>query len=178
MESAPGLKLCVHGLAVEVRCALPGLAAALEAAVWPFVEPALPESFVPVTGILRPFEEGEVLRHLSPSATRRSTAPGAWLELYQDGERFWLVDERWGMCEINLLRGTWRSWVLPNAKPSANRIIEGAVLWPLAQLLRPRGLHLVPAASLARNDSGVLIFASSPIEAELSHLLSAGRRRR
>lgn len=173
MDSGHGLKLCVHGLAVELRCAVPSLAAAMEAAIWPFVEPELPESFVPVSGILRPFEEAEVLRHLSPGATR-CTAPGAWLELYQDGQRFWLVDDRWGMCEINLMRGTWRSWVLPGSTLAANRIVEGAVLWPLAQLLRPRGLQLVPAASVARSESGVLILASSPIGAELSYLLADG----
>jgi hypothetical protein len=100
--------------------------------------------------------------------------PGQLLELYQEGERFWLVDDRWGLCEINVMKGTWRSWVLPHPTLDPVRVAEMAVLWPLAQLLRPKGLYLIPAASVARGGSGLLLLSPFNIEGELRSLIRAG----
>jgi hypothetical protein len=94
--------------------------------------------------------------------------------VYEDGERFWLVDDRWGIAEINLLRAAWRSWVLPAPRLDPHACVELAVLWPMAQLLRGRGVHLVPAASVARDGWGALILSPFSVEPELTALVRAG----
>jgi hypothetical protein len=138
-----------------------------------FAVDALPEGFCATTGSIRPFEETEVCRHLSASA-KSISSDDPWLELYAEGERFWLVDERWGICEMNLLRQHWRSWILPQPQADSIRTIEGAVLWPLAQLLRARGQYLIPAASVTRGGRGMLLIGA--VEPELTRLVRAGYR--
>jgi hypothetical protein len=97
-----------------------------------------------------------------------------WLELYQDGEQFWLIDERWGMAQINTLRGQWRSWILRQACLDPLRLVEGAAIWPMAQLLRARGLHLIPAPSIVRDDLGVVLLSTFSVGPELTCLAQAG----
>lgn len=167
-------KLCVHGLAVEIGCDAPSLMSEFERLTAPFVVDDLPTSFA-TSGSIRPYVEREVLRHLSSSAARM-TQTDPCIELYQDGERFWLVDERWGLAEINFLRGQWRSWVLDRARAEPLYQAEGAILWPMAQLLRSRGLHLLPAASVARDGFGTLILSSFDIGPELEIALRGGYR--
>lgn len=171
----PSLKLCLHGLAV--RIAAPGhqLDPYSRHLLRPFLVSDLPERVAATTGLIGSYNTKDVLQHLSSSA-RRVPQTDPWLELYQDGDRFWLVDERWGISEINLLRSQWRSWVLPSATADPVRRAEGAILWPLSQLLRPRGLHLLPAVALARDGCGTLILAPFSIEPELTRLMAAGYR--
>src|SRR4051794_22381010 len=78
------------------------------------------------------------------------------------------------MAEITLLRAPWRSWVLPAPRIDPHACAELAVLWPLAQLLRGRGVHLVPAASVARDGWGALILSPFSVEPELTALVRAG----
>jgi hypothetical protein len=139
----------------------------------PFEVASWPDGFMPVTGTIEPFDAATVQRHVSPNAVR---FPGTtdMIELYQDGERFWLVDERWGMAELNLLKGRWRSWLLPQPSTDTALLVETAVIWPLAQLLRGKGLHLLPAVSVARDGWGALIFSPFGIEPELSALARNG----
>jgi hypothetical protein len=125
------------------------------------------------SGTIRPFEEGEVLRHLS-SRARRLISGDPSLELYQDCERFWLVDERWGIAEINLMKAQWRSWVLAGRALDSLHLAEGSMLWPLAQILRGRRLHLVPAASIVRGGWGVLLLCPFSLEPEMSRLIKSG----
>jgi hypothetical protein len=94
--------------------------------------------------------------------------------LYQEAERFWMVDDRWGLCEVNVLKGTWRSWVLPHPTLDPVRVAEMAVLWPVAQLLRHKGLYLLPAASAVRGDFAVLVISPFNLEGELRALINAG----
>src|SRR5690606_17185576 len=99
------------------------------------------------------------------------------LECYREprsGERVWLVDERWGICEMNLLRRTWRSWVLENPSIDAVRLFEAAVMWPMAQLLRPAGLHLIPAAAIGRNGRGALVISPFDVGPEIAALGNSG----
>src|SRR5689334_21220773 len=70
-----------------------------------------PDGFSATVGSVQPYEEKDVLRHLSPKA-RRVKYPGISMEVFQERERFWVVDERWGLSQINLIKGQWRSWVL------------------------------------------------------------------
>lgn len=129
----------------------------------------------PVEGTLKPYEKDEVLRHLSQSAVCVSS-PRDPMELYQDEERFWLIDDRWGLAEMNLLKGQFRAWILPEAALDAHRVIENAIVWPLAQLLRGRGLYLMPAAGFVRAEVGLLILSPFGIEPELTALLRSGFR--
>jgi len=126
-----------------------------------------------VHGSVRPYEQAEVLRHLSPAARPLPSADGL-ASVFQDGERFWVVDERWGMAEINFLKGQWRSWVLPRPQFDAPRCAEMAVLWPMAQLLRARGLHLLPAVSAVRDGFAFLLLCPFGAEPELTALARAG----
>ena len=166
-------QLSIHGVGVELRCDVPVLCCAIEAALGEFLQNCRAVPLSLLRGVLRPFVQSEVLRHLSPTATRFATN---WpnLEIYHERERFWIVDERWGLTEINFLKGQWQSWILPAASCDFREIVKQAVLWPLAQLLRVRGLSLIPAASVARGDFGMLLIAPFGIAPELSALIRAG----
>lgn len=133
------------------------------------------EGSVPVSGTLWPYEQSHVLKYMSPTARRMLNQNGGGeLELYEDGERFWLVDDRWGITEINLLKGQWRSWLLKNPAMDLVRCAQFAVLWPMAQLLRARGLYLVPAASVTFAQRSFLLIAPFGLEPELSQLIRGG----
>lgn len=166
-------RLCVHGLAVQIRCEMPVMNWPIHHALGEFATPVWPEGFVPIPGSIQTYEESVVLRHLSPSAVPVASGDDL-VELYEDRERFWLVDDRWGLCQINLLRGEWTSWVLPQPRLSGVEVVDAAVLWPLAQLLQPRGLTLLPAVSLTRSGFGAMIISPFGIEPELSALIDAG----
>jgi hypothetical protein len=165
----------VHGLAVAIECDVPSLNLPIHNALGTFAVTEWPEGFSCTVGQVRAYDETTVLRHLSSTAKPVPTA-GAILELYEEGERFWLLDDRWGLAEINLLKGTWQSWVLPQPTTDVVRVVENAVLWPLAQLLRGRGLSLIPAASIVRDGWSALICSPFAIEPELSALVESGAR--
>jgi len=168
-------RLSVHGLAVEVQCEVPALNWPIHRALGEFATPDWPDGFVPVPGQVQPYDESVVMRHLSPAAVAVASADDL-MEIYEHEERFWLVDDRWGICEINLLKGNWQSWIVPQPTISPDAVVESAILWPLAQLLRPRGVTLVPAASVSREGFGALIISPFTIEPELTALAAAGWR--
>ena len=184
--TSPGpLRLAVHGLAVEVRCDDPTLTLVAEAIARqfaPFVTGDFPPGFAAVTGTVEPFDAAVVQRHLSNAAVRfTGGSAGPTAELFHDpaerggtGERFWLVDDRWGIAELNVVRGRWRAWVLPRPSVDATTVAEMAVTWPVAQLLRGKGLHLLPAVSVARDGWAALIVSPFGIEPELRVLVDAG----
>jgi hypothetical protein len=153
-------RFAVHGCAVGLSSAVSALAPQVDHLLRDFRVKQWPPRVVPVSGTVWPYEQSHVLKHLSPTA-RRVPTHCELLELYEDEERFWLVDDRWGIAEINLLKGQWRSWVLPNPAIDATRVAEMAVLWPMAQLLRARGLYLLPAASVAFCGRAFLSFWSN-----------------
>jgi hypothetical protein len=163
----------IHGVPLELECASPLLGGQINRVLEPFEVSSLPDGFVPVQGMIRPYEEDEVLRHLSSSA-RRLPDGNELVEVYQEDERCWLVDERWGLVEINFLQNRWRSWVAPRPLTDAVRCAEMSILWPMAQLLRARGLHLVPAVSVVRDGWGVLLLSSFTLEPELRAMVRAG----
>ena len=177
-EPAPNpRRYAVHGLAVEIDCAVSDVSADIARMLGPFEVPGWPKGFSPVGGAVRAYDTAQVVRHLSPTA--RPLPPQRSLdlaELYEDGERYWLVDERWGMVEVNCLKGTWRSWILPRPQLDSVRCAEMAVLWPMAQLLRNRGLHVLPAVSAVRNGFAFLLLCPFGPEPELTALARAGYR--
>jgi hypothetical protein len=168
-------RFSLHGLGVELTCHCESIVPDLEHMFAPFYEHDWPEGFPAVSGTVLPYDQHDVMRHLSPDATPVDDAAGL-MELYEDGERFWLVDDRWGLCEINILKAQWRAWLLPEPQIDAFRCVEAAVLWPMAQLLRRRGLHLVPAASIATDGWAGLVVSRGAIDRELAALADAGVR--
>jgi hypothetical protein len=166
-------RFAIHGLALELRCDLPGIMVEVEAMLGLFEVGSWPEGFTPIVGTVELFDADTVARNVSSAAVRFPSSHHS-VELYKDCERFWLIDERWGMAELNLLRGTWRSWVFEHPTADATVCAEDAVIWPLAQLLRDKGLHLLPAISVARGGWGAMIFSSFGIEPELSALARNG----
>ena len=172
-RAATHLKFAVHGLAVEILNEVQSLNQRVSHWLKPFEADVLPDGVACTTGQIRTYDPAEVMRHLSPTAVPVAT-PGQLLELYQEGERFWLVDDRWGLCEINVMKSSWRSWILPRPTLDPVRVAEMAVLWPMAQLLRPKGLYLLPAAAAARGGFGVLILSPFNMEGELRALIHAG----
>lgn len=171
----PFLTLSLHGHGVELSVRVPGVGRVASAILGPLIEPFLPND-PEIRGAVLPFKELDVLRQLSSDAVRIDDSD-LLLELYRDprgGERLWLVDERWGICEINLLRRSWKSWVLPAASIDAVRLFEAAVMWPMSQLLRCTGLHVIPAAAVGRNGRGVLILSPFDVGPELEAVSRAG----
>jgi hypothetical protein len=165
----------LHGQGIKLTAGSAFLLDAVNHLLGDFAVPSLPAGASVVEGAIRLYDANEVLRRLPASAARVSP-PGEPAEVFQQDELYWLIDDRWGLCEINLLRGQWRTWVLPQPAVEPQRCLEMAVLWPLAQLLRGKGLVLVPAASCARDGWGVLLIGQAPIEPELSAMVRAGYR--
>ena len=168
-------KYSLHGCALELSCDVPALFEQIEHLLGEFRVTGSPEGVFPVAGFVRRYCEKDVLKRLSQTA-RRVVRTGDLLELYEDGERFWLIDDRWGITEMNLLKGQWRSWVLNNPTIDPVRCAEMAVLWPMAQLLRARGLSLIPAASVALGSRAMLILSPFGLEPELGALIRGGYR--
>jgi hypothetical protein len=168
-------RYAVHGLSVELDCAVPEVSAEAGRMLGAFAVAGWPEGFTPVGGTVRAYDTAQVVRHVSPTARPLPAQRSADLEeLYEEDERFWLVDERWGMVEVNFLKGTWRSWVLPRPQLDPVRCAERAVLWPMAQLLRARGLHLLPAVSAVRDGFAFLLLCPFGADPELTALARAG----
>ncbi|MFT3785569.1 MAG: hypothetical protein QM770_05320 [Tepidisphaeraceae bacterium] len=163
----------VHGLAVEVRCALPGLRQIIDDLLGSLAVQDFPEGFSPVDGSIESYDADIVARHLSTTAERVATF-GDYAELWRDQERCWLIDESWGVCEINLLKRTWRSWLLPQADLDPMRAVDLAVFWPMSQILSTRGLTILPAASVVHRGRGVLLICPFNLEPELALLTTAG----
>jgi len=172
-RAASPRRFAVHGLAVELVCDLSWMQGQIDHWLSPFQADVLPDGISCTNGQIRTYDPTEVMRHLSPSAVPVAT-PGQLLELYQEGERFWLVDDRWGLCEINVLKSSWRSWILPRPTLDPVRVAEMAILWPIAQLLRPKGLFLLPAVAAARGGFGILMLSPLNMEGELRALIHAG----
>ena len=174
-EAVARQRFALHGPAVEIECAVPEVGAQLEHFLSPFGVDEWPRGFSPVSGSIRPYDPSDVVRHVSPTA-RPLPRTQDLAELYEEGERFWLVDEHWGMLEMNFLKGSWRSWVLPRPQVDPVRCAEMAALWPLSQLLRPRGLYLLPAVSAVRDGWAFLLLCPFNAGPDLAALARAGWR--
>jgi hypothetical protein len=164
-ENGLGRKLALYGPSVELFNDLPELETQIETALGRFVVEALPESTGIIRGLLRRYSEAEVIRRL-PLMAQPLHREGDLTEIYHHEERYWTIDDRWGMCEINLLRGQWQSWVLPQPKLDPVRLLEAAALWPLAQLLKARNTWLAPSVSVARGTFGALLLSSIELDGD------------
>jgi hypothetical protein len=176
-------RLLLHGLPANVRCNVAAVNDAVRSSLREFIVDAFPPAVgAPTEGAIRPYDKDEVMRYLSPDAERIANVPRETAELYRQDERVWMIDDRWGLTEINLLKSQWRSWVLPDTTAPVDRLIEMLLLWPLGQLLRPRGLDLIPSVTVTRGGNnasgqwGVMLLSPFGIEPELTHLLRCGFR--
>lgn len=167
------IRLNVHGLAAELCCTLPGIRQVMADLFSDLLVSEWPDGFSPIEGLVEAYDADVVARHISPMA-ERVAAFGDYAELWRDGERCWLIDEGWGLTEINLLKRTWRSWILPNCDLNPIRTFEQAVIWPMSQVMMARGLALTPAASIVHRGRGVLVLSPFNLEPELSMLVAAG----
>jgi hypothetical protein len=164
----------LHGHLVGLRVEHPLLRPTAAAILKRLAEPDPP--FKPaVSGQILPYDLDSVSRHLSNGATPVLPGEAGYhplSELYATPERdrWWLVDERWGLCEVDLVRGTWRAFVVPEPSLTIGRLFESTMWWPAAQLLRHHGLHLLPATALERTDGrrrgGVLVLANADLSRE------------
>jgi hypothetical protein len=139
----------------------------------PFAESASGPQSLYSRGTIKPFNNDEVLRSVTSAAACVGRVDKL-AELFALDERFWLVDERWGICQLNLLKHEWRSWVLDRPALDSTALLESAVLWPLAQLLKIRGVELIPAISILRGGWAALILSPYGIDREISRLQREG----
>jgi hypothetical protein len=163
-----------HGSAVSVSNSFPALDERIQFFLKPFTSSAHPQ-MPPTRGEIRPFDLTEVTHSLAPAGASERQSDDL-IDINSFCEKNWLLDDRWGMCEIDLLKQRWQSWVLPHPTLDPVRLADAAVLWPLAQLLRLRGIELVPAVSVERGGWGALIVSPYSITAEISRLVRAGYR--
>jgi hypothetical protein len=166
-------RFCIHGLPITIDLSSPFLQPKIDAVLRPFIVEKI-NSPIPVAhGSIQSFNSTQVLRNVNPQATRVGSIDNR-AEIYSLGEQYWLIDERWGICWLNLLKRQWRSWMLPKPTLPTNQCIDAAVLWPMAQLLKIRGLHLIPAISIRRDQWSALILSPYPLDREIIRLASAG----
>jgi hypothetical protein len=126
-------------------------------------------------GQIRRFDLAEVTRSLADAGeSQRRCDP--LVSIYSHNEQHWILDDRWGVCEIDLLRHRWRSWVLPQTLLDPMQLAEAAVLQPMAHLLRLSGVELIPAVALERSGWATLIIAPYPIPTQISRAVRAGYR--
>jgi hypothetical protein len=167
------LQLAVHGPSVELHCDVADMRPSIARLLAPFVVDELPAAMGIIRGSIRSYDQAEVVRRL-PTSAQALHRPGDLTELYAHDERYWTIDDRWGMTEINLLRGQWQSWVVGQPRIDPMRLFEGAVMWPMAQLLKTRGIHLIPAASFARGPIAALMLSPVSLGPELATLMAGG----
>jgi len=167
-------KLAFHGSAVEIACACDELIPTIDHLLNPFREASFPEGFVPLRGTIEPYDLEDVLKHLSIKA-KPVPLPDHAFELYRDADRYFRLDDNIGLTMVDLVRRRWHCWLTPEAlRGDPVHLVDAAVIWPLAQLVAQRELHLVPAVSVARDGFGVLLMSDLSLEFELATLLRAG----
>jgi hypothetical protein len=166
-------QLLLHGQPIQLEIH----SSAFDEAVIHLTSPFVSDDTIERGGLLRgcigPFDYGDVARHISPQA-KLIARPDEMSHLYALDERCWLVDERWGLCEINLLKRRWQSWIVPNPSIDAAAGAEAAIWWPMAMLLRGHRLELIPALSVGRDDWGALILSPYSLDSELVSLPNCG----
>jgi hypothetical protein len=174
-QSDAARRLSLHGLSVEIECQVSGLNPTIGRLLGCFNVDALAAQSPRTLGSIVPYEGAEVARRLPGDAVPLHD-PGELTEIYAQDERVWMFDERWGMSEINVLKGQWKSWIIPQPRLDPVRLTEISVLRPLAMLLKNRGVHLLPAAAAAREGFSVLAISPFGLERELSALLASRYR--
>jgi hypothetical protein len=170
-----GRRFDLHGVSVRIENSMEAMESSLDRFRAAFGSEGGGGGIAAVAGTIRPFDASEVLRNVMPQAAAVGRVDDL-ADVFGCDERFWVVDDRWGICQINLLKHQWRAWMLPDPVAGPARRIEGAVLWPLAQLLKSRGLELIPGTSIEKEGWGALILCSWNLAGEIRELEIAGYR--
>jgi hypothetical protein len=165
--------LSIYGTGVQLANSCPALDDQIAFFLNPFQ--TVRKEMGALRGEIVPFDVAEVTHSLSRAGTSERHSDDL-VEIYSIGEKHWMVDDRWGMCEIDVLKRRWRSWVLPQPSLDAVQLTEAAAIWPMAQLMRSRGVEIVPALSIERSGWGALLITPYPIPAEISRIIRAGYR--
>lgn len=167
-------KLIVHGSAVEIACACDELVPQIDHFAGPFREAGFPDGFVPIQGTIEPYHLDEVVKHLSIKAVHVPLDDQPF-DLYRDGDRYFRVDDTVGLTMVDLVRRRWHSWITEEAMAGdAVRLMDAAVIWPMAQLMALRGVCMIPGVAVVKDNFGTLLLGDLPLEPELSALLGAG----
>jgi hypothetical protein len=166
-------KLAIHGPVVELDCAVPFLDPSLDLLLSEFKVPGWQQTLVPTAGAIHPFEEGEVISRL-PESARHLARTCDEMDIYEEGGCYWVVDDRWGMMMIDPETRQWQSWIVPQPTLDAYRVAELSVLWPIAQLLRSQGVHLLPAISAVREGFAFLLICPFGVEPEMTAMINSG----
>jgi hypothetical protein len=167
--------LSLYGAAIQLANSCPALDEQIGFFLNPFLLKRQTAQSNEFHGQICPFDMAEVTHSLSRAGASERHSDDL-VEIYSLAEKHWILDDRWGVCEIDLLKHRWRSWVLPNPSLDPIQLAEAAVLWPMAQLLRSRGVEIVPALSIERAGWGALVIAPYPIPGEISRIIRAGYR--
>jgi len=172
--ATPGLRrLAVYGVPIEIDCKIPAFAPILGNLLGASLTHQGSSESPVIRGSILPHEQSEPARRL-PAKARPLHRPGDLTEIHALDERAWFIDQRWGMCEINVLRGEWKSWILPQALFDPVRLADSVIYHPLAQILKNRGIHLLPALSVSRNYFAALILCPFGLDKELAVMLARG----
>jgi hypothetical protein len=165
----------LYGAAVRLTNSYRALDEQIRFFLHPFVQPCRASVAGQIQGEICAFDLGEVTHSLSQAAGSRRYSDDL-VEIYSLADKHWIVDDRWGVCEIDQLRRRWKSWVFPEPSLDPIHLAEAAILKPMAQLLRYRGVELLPAISIERSGWGALILSPYPISREIARLVRAGYR--
>src|ERR1700722_12259572 len=141
----------IYGAAasIENRCAGGGIIREIDRFLNPFQGRREMCDGIGAHGVIRDFELDEVMHSLSSAGASQRRA-GRVMDIYSTAERHWVFDDRWGVCEIDLLKHRWRSWIVRNPMLDVLQLVEAAVIWPMAQLLRLGEIELAPVISIER----------------------------
>jgi len=162
--------MAIHGAAVAMECTVAALETSLDTLLDDFCIDSFAKGSSPITGIIHPYQPDEVFPSLSATA-RHMAQLSDLTDVYEDAGRYWIVDDRWGMARIDPGRKQWQSWILPQPAIDPLSVAELSVVWPMAELLRSRGLHLAPVISTVRDGFAVLIICPFGIEPELTAMI-------
>lgn len=155
------MSLELAGVGINLRLAEPATRA-IAGDVLKSLSPVVHGRSATITGAILPYDAGEVARRVSSDAKLLQSGDsgfdqGAEVFAMPDGSRFWWINELWGLCEIDLIKRRFISFVLDRPRLGGIELMESAVYVPLSHLLQPHGVHLIPAVSLAQRGRGVLV---------------------
>ncbi len=165
----------LHGVELHVENACAVLREHLDFLLRPFASRPSARVGNAIGVEIAPFDLAQVTRCLSRLGPSRRHSDSL-TEIYSAADAHVIVDDRWGVCEVDLLRHRCKSWLLPRPTLDAVQLADAALLHPLALLLRLRGIELIPALTIERAGWGALILNPYPIAAEIARLLRAGYR--
>src|SRR5579872_3018323 len=103
----------LHGAAIRLANSCGTLDEQIRFFLHPFVTTRRTAQLNELHGEICPFDVADVTHSLSQAAGSERRSDDL-VEIYSLAEKHWIVDDRWGVCEIDQLKRRWRCWILPN----------------------------------------------------------------